>query len=265
MTEKDIKDTSELVVNSADLTTTQTKSPLSVPASIILAGVIIAVAIMITGYSSGSSAQPTVANTNNGAEALPQQRSAQDKITAAAKTAGLNGEDVFACATSAEYSERVENDIQNAVATGGQGTPWTVVVDTQTGNRYPLGGAFPTDQVVSLLESEFANYTIEDSQAAALDQLTEVSNEDYFRGPADARYVFVEYSDFDCPFCSRFHETMKTLLDTRDDVAWVYRDFPLEQLHPDARLVANAAECAGEGGSDPDGFWSFADAYFLQS
>lgn len=265
MTEKDTKEIKESNINSTDSTQTQTKSPLSVPASIIIAGVIIAVAIMITGYNSGSNTQPLATDTNNGAEAVPQQRSAQEKIIVAAQAADLNGEDVLTCATNAEYSDRVDSDIQNAVATGGQGTPWTIVIDTQTGNRYPLGGAFPTDQVVSLLDSEFANYTVEDTQAAGLSELAEVSSDDYFRGPADARYVFVEYSDFDCPFCSRFHETMNTLLDTRDDVAWVYRDFPLEQLHPNARLVANAAECAGEGGSEPDAFWSFADAYFQQS
>jgi protein-disulfide isomerase len=73
--------------------------------------------------------------------------------------------------------------------------------------------------------------------------------------------TIVEYSDFDCPFCSRFHDSMNEIVANNPDVAWVYRHFPLEQLHPEAEGVAMAAECVGElAGSDA--FWSFTDEYF---
>lgn len=87
-----------------------------------------------------------------------------------------------------------------------------------------------------------------------------VTADDHIRGNANADIVIVEYSDIECPFCSRFHDTMKQVIDTYgDDVAWVYRHFPLESIHPNARMAANAVECAADQGED---FWEFADALF---
>src|SRR3989344_3220504 len=56
---------------------------------------------------------------------------------------------------------------------------------------------------------------------------------DHIRGSADAKVVFIEYSDFDCPFCKSFHPTAKQIFDKYGgEVSWIYRHFPLEQLHP---------------------------------
>lgn len=97
--------------------------------------------------------------------------------------------------------------------------------------------------------------------ADTTDQVTPVTDADYKKGPADAAVTIVEYSDFDCPFCSRFHDSMNDIIATNNDVAWVYRHFPLEQLHPQAEAVAIAAECVGEL-AGADAFWSFTDGYF---
>lgn len=79
---------------------------------------------------------------------------------------------------------------------------------------------------------------------------------DHIRGAKNAKVTIVEYSDFECPFCKRFHETMKQVLaNYPNDVRWVYRHFPLDGLHQQARREAHASECAGEQGK----FWEFAD------
>jgi len=98
--------------------------------------------------------------------------------------------------------------------------------------------------------------------AGNTDAIRAVDASDYRIGAVDAPITIVEYSDFDCPFCSRFHESMKELVaSSNGQVAWVYRHFPLEQLHPQAATVAVASECVGElGGSNA--FWSFTDGYF---
>ena len=92
-----------------------------------------------------------------------------------------------------------------------------------------------------------------------------VSGDDHIKGNPDAPIKIIEYSDFECPFCQRFHNTMNEIMDIygdSGDVAWVFRQFPLEQLHPvKARQVAMASECANEQGGN-DMFWKFTDKYF---
>lgn len=86
---------------------------------------------------------------------------------------------------------------------------------------------------------------------------------DHIRGNPAAPVTLVEYSDFECPFCKRFHATAKKLVDeSKGRVKWVYRYFPLDQLHPvKARKEAAAAECAAELGGN-DTFWKFADRFY---
>lgn len=92
-----------------------------------------------------------------------------------------------------------------------------------------------------------------------------VAATDHIKGNPDAPIKIVAYSDFECPFCQRFHNTMNELMKKYVDsgeVAWVFRQFPLEQLHPvKAQAVAVASECASELAGN-DGFWKFTDRYF---
>lgn len=95
-------------------------------------------------------------------------------------------------------------------------------------------------------------------------EVAPVTEKDHIRGNPNAPIVIVEYSDFDCPFCKNFHETMQQVMDqygANGQVAWVYRHFPLEQLHPNAPKLAAASECVAELGGN-DAFWKFADLIF---
>lgn len=87
--------------------------------------------------------------------------------------------------------------------------------------------------------------------------LAALTDADHVRGNLDkAKVVLVEYSDYECPFCGRHHPTMQALADKYgDDVAWVYRHFPLTSIHPQAYPAALAAECANEQGK----FWEYTD------
>jgi len=85
-----------------------------------------------------------------------------------------------------------------------------------------------------------------------------------YRGSPDATIVLVEFSEFQCPFCRR-HE-MNTAPQIKDaylksgKVLHIFRDFPLDQIHPQARKAAEAARCAGEQGADR--FWAMHDRLF---
>lgn len=89
--------------------------------------------------------------------------------------------------------------------------------------------------------------------------LAPITEADHIRGDINkAKVVMVEYSDFECPFCERHHPSMlQAMEDFGDDIAWVYRHYPLS-FHPDAVPSAEASECAAEQGE----FWGFADAMF---
>ena len=85
---------------------------------------------------------------------------------------------------------------------------------------------------------------------------------DHIRGNPAAPVTLIEYSDFECPFCKRFHPTVKRLVDeSNGQLKWVYRHFPLDEIHSKARKEAAASECAAELGGN-DAFWKFADRFY---
>ncbi len=79
-------------------------------------------------------------------------------------------------------------------------------------------------------------------------------------GPADAPITIVEFSDYQCPFCRRFHEqTYQALLDAYPgQIRFVYRNLPLTSIHPDAMSAAVASLCAHDQGV----FWEYHDKLF---
>lgn len=100
--------------------------------------------------------------------------------------------------------------------------------------------------------------------AANLEKMADVTSRDHVRGNASAPVKIVEYSDTECPFCKRFHETMKQVMEeygASGKVAWVYRHFPLDALHSKADKEAEALECANEQGGD-EAFWRYTDRLF---
>ncbi len=109
-----------------------------------------------------------------------------------------------------------------------------------------------------------ANPQVPQAPAGNLEAMAPITKGDHIRGNANAPITIVEYSDFECPFCKRFHDTMKQVMSefgASDKVAWVYRQFPLDALHSKARKEAVASECAAELGGN-DAFWKFTDRFF---
>jgi protein-disulfide isomerase len=79
------------------------------------------------------------------------------------------------------------------------------------------------------------------------------------RGPANARVTLVEFADFECPFCGGLYPTLKQVeKNYADRVRFVYRQFPLVNMHPHAQKAAEASLCA----NDQKKFWEFHDSLF---
>lgn len=87
---------------------------------------------------------------------------------------------------------------------------------------------------------------------------------DHVLGNPGAKVAVIEYADYDCEFCKQFDTTMHQIMATEGasgQVAWVYRDYPLTQLHPNALKAAEAADCVAQA-SGNSVYWKFGDSLF---
>jgi len=90
-----------------------------------------------------------------------------------------------------------------------------------------------------------------------------ITARDHKRGAENASVTWVEYSDFECPYCMRFYSVTHEILDAYpNDVRMVYRHYPNTISHTGAYTKALASECAADQAGD-GAFWAFHDALFI--
>ncbi|MBL4694367.1 DsbA family protein [Candidatus Gracilibacteria bacterium] len=126
---------------------------------------------------------------------------------------------------------------------------------TQLGNNG--GGADFQARVIAALEDYVDDEKPTEAPAAPAPITEDMSDDDAIKGDPDAPVTIVEFSDYQCPFCSKFfRETLPKIQSAYIDtgkVNLVYRDFPLS-FHPGAFPMANLAECVRDQGNDDDYF-----------
>lgn len=135
-----------------------------------------------------------------------------------------------------------------------------VVVTTMFFSGYmpTAGGANKAGQVVDTTGDTVPGDTAQPTEIV----INPVTKDDWIRGDKKAPVTIVEYSDTECPFCKRHHETLKKLVeDYKGQVSWVYRNFPIPSLHAKAQKEAEALECAGDLGGN-DAFWKYTDMVY---
>ncbi len=216
------------------------KASLAVPLSILAAGILIAAAILVNGGGSIPTKQPGTP-------------SAMLKKGTIAEEVGLNKKKFAECLSSGRHAANVEAQYQGGVKAGVQGTPFSIII-TKSGEMFPINGAQPYDAVKQIIET-----ALKGEKGVKDLKLDPVTDKDHIAGNAQADIIIVEYSDTECPFCKKFHETMIQVMDEygkSGKVAWVYRHFPLDALHKKARKEAEATECAAELGGN-DKFWEY--------
>ncbi len=124
-----------------------------------------------------------------------------------------------------------------------------------------LGGVIVASAVYFSIEAKKPETNIPHGNPALV---RPVGASDHILGNPNASVMIVEYSDFDCAFCKTFNETLHEIVANEGatgKVAWVYREFPLIEIHPTAMADARAAECVAETAGN-DAFWKFADLLF---
>lgn len=202
--------------------------------AIVLAGAMIAGAILIRGGSAQVASVPAPI----------------------AKQIGLNVKKFNACVESGKFKDKVQADIDDGVRAGVNGTPSSFIV--KDGKVVDIiGGAQPFEKVMEQVTAASA-----DSKELPDVQIRPVSTDDHILGDINARIIIVEYSDLDCPFCKVFHATMhRVVKESGGDLAWVYRHYPIPQLHPNAFAKAEETECAWELGGN-EAFWKYTNRVF---
>lgn len=91
-----------------------------------------------------------------------------------------------------------------------------------------------------------------------------VDSNDHILGNPAAKVMIVEYADFDCEYCVGTNTALRQIIaneGANGDVALVYREFPLVEIHPNAMHHAEAAECVAQTAGN-DAFWKFTDVLF---
>lgn len=116
-----------------------------------------------------------------------------------------------------------------------------------------------TFRVIDLLPKPARAVALLGRSEAIIDLVDPVDpDRDHIRGPAVAPVTLVEYGDLECPYCGQAEPVVRELLADFGDLRYVWRHLPLSEVHPNARLAAEATEAAARQGA----FWEMHDLLF---
>ncbi|MCI0395105.1 MAG: DsbA family protein [Chloroflexi bacterium] len=188
-------------------------------------------------------------------------------ILAQLASAGLP--DVGDCLEKNQNADTVQAGLAEGQRLGVTGTPTFFV------NGYPVNGAQSYQvfqQVIAMAEegrlgeaySQAANTNAGQTQAGAGQPVGVPLGDAPALGSPDAPITIVEYSDYQCPFCLRHFQNTLPQLQAEIDagrVRYVFKDFPLHSIHPQAQKAHEGARCARELGGD-EAFWTMHDLLF---
>lgn len=185
---------------------------------------------------------------------------------------GLDTQKFNQCLDNGEQVNKVKQDLSLATDLQVPGTPAFYV------NGRFMWGVFPMNLFKEVIDKELAgtgsdkvtDYSADLQSAAQAAQgrpasfnpkavKITIDSTDPAEGPADAKVTLVEFSDFQCPACISAYPVVKQVLAAYpNQIRFVFKEFPLNQIHPYAQKAAEASLCANAQGK----FWEFHDKVF---
>jgi protein-disulfide isomerase len=175
-----------------------------------------------------------------------------------------------ASSQTASVQKQIEAYLRNMYAFGSD-----VQVTVSAPKESKVAGLLETDVAVKIGESnENAKfYVSKDGKYLVRGEIADLTRDpladnrakiDFKNAPtignASAPVTLVEYSDFECPVCRNLHDVMRDMLVKYPQVRVVFKDFPLDSIHPWARTAALAGRCAYQ--QNPAAFWKMYDAIY---
>ncbi len=189
-----------------------------------------------------------------------QQSAATDKSATAGASAATTG-------TSPAIERRIEAYLRNVYALGPK---FTVKIGEPQPSPIPGLRAVSVEISVEGQSNALTMYVSDDGRYLMQGELADMQADPFAkmrsqmdlasapsRGPANARVVLVEYGDLQCPSCRRLSEILRGLYPNYPQVRFVYREFPLTQIHPWALTAATAGRCIYH--KNPNAFWPYSD------
>jgi protein-disulfide isomerase len=191
-----------------------------------------------------------------------------------AKKVGLNWDQANAAIQSGKYADKIDESMDLASEFEARGTPHFFI------NGRRLSGAQPYEKFKELIDLQLASAKAVMAKGVSRDKVFRElmktakappepekkvvpapTKDNPFLGPENAKVVIQEFSDFECPFCSRVNPTIEQIMkEYPKDVKIVWRNMPLP-FHPDAPLAAEAAhEAFVQAGNK--GFWKYHEKLF---
>jgi len=166
------------------------------------------------------------------------------------------------CIGSKKYDEKITSQMSTGQSEGVSGTPGNILLHLPTNTAWVVSGAQPIENFEAAIDAMLKDPKAVPPAGVEIAPKTPVLNfnADHIRGNRDGSIALIEYSDYECPFCTRVHPTHKALIESYDELMWVYRHFPLS-FHPNAMPAAVSSECIAELAGE-DAFWTFTDGIF---
>lgn len=246
-----------------------TQAPIVVQQNNNVLYLILAVLVVALGYMFVRMISLEKKLATGGAGVQQETHLSVDKLKGYAKDLKLNTGDFNKCLDGNTKKDIVAAQTTYGTSIGVQGTPGFFV------NGKFLGGAFPFEFFKEIIDKELAGtgsenctdysqelqqYCSDPANAAFNPVPKQLELADaQAQGPADAKVQILEFSDFECPYCIRAYPTVKQILnDYKGQVRFYYKQFPLNQIHPNAQKAAEASLCAADQGK----FWEYHDKMF---
>ncbi len=177
-----------------------------------------------------------------------------DNLKKMAGDLGVDGGKFDSCLDEGKFAQRVADDRAYGNTVGVSGTPTFYV------NGIEMVGAQPLTEFVKVVDAELKDGSGDKAISGGERKKVE-SGVGPVRGSADAKIKVIEFSDFQCPFCTQAYPTVKALEQKYGDKLSVeYRQYPLS-FHPYAQKAAEASECVRDLNGDGK-FWEFYDKVF---